>query len=97
MKLFHGTNQVLSELLPPCDTGNQRELRSRNLGVVFATSDFGVALRYAQDAAKRLGGSPVVLEVTGDFRPWKNKPGCTIFIAPSAQVVGIRKEVRGNE
>ena len=87
VKLYHGTNQVLSELCPPERTGVQREARGRNLDVVFATSDYEVALRYAQDCAKRMGGSPVVLEVSGDFKPWKNKPGCVTFIAPRATVI----------
>lgn len=90
MKLLHGTNALFTDLLPPSATTNQRETRKGNLGVVFATSNLNMAKGYAGQAVKQLGwGSPLVLEVEGDFRPWKNKPGCTIFVAPCARVVGV--------
>ena len=90
MLLLHGTNARFDALLPPTATTNQREPRKGNLGVVFATSSLNMAKGYAGQAVKQLGwGSPTILEVEGDFRPWKNKPGCTIFVATSAKVVGI--------
>lgn len=90
MKLLHGTNQLLEVLLPPSSTANQREARKQNKEVVFATSSLNMAKGYAGQAVKQLGfGTPLVLEVEGDFRPWKNKPGCTIFVAPRAKVVGV--------
>lgn len=90
MLLLHGTNHIPANLLPPSSTMNQREPRKGNLGVVFATSSLNMAKGYAGQAVKQLGwGAPLVLEVEGDFRPWKNKPGCTIFVAPSAKVVGV--------
>ena len=86
---LHGTNTVLSEIVPPTVSGNQREPRNGNLGVVFATTSLNMARGYAGQAAKHLGGKPVVLEVSGNFRPWKNRPGCTIFVADKATVVGM--------
>lgn len=86
--LLHGTNHRLQSLLPPSITANQREARKGNLSVVFATPNLTMAKNYAYTAVKQSGGEPVILIVDGDFKPWKNKPGCTIFIAPEATAVG---------
>lgn len=87
MQLYHGTNRLLDVLMPPSRTGNLREQRKANKDVVFATSSLQMAKGYAGTAAKQFGGEAIILLVEGEFRPWKNKIGCTIFVAPSAKVV----------
>ena len=66
---YHGTSTIfdIEEILPPDTTGNKREqFRKNNDDVIYLTSSFGSARRYAIKAALQFGGLPVVYKVIPD-------------------------------
>lgn len=66
---YHGTSTVLNikEILPPYLSGIKREgFRSYNDNLIYITSSFGSARRYAIKATLKFGGVPVVYKVIPD-------------------------------
>ena len=66
---YHGTSTALNikEMLPPYLSGIKREdFRSYNDNLIYITSSFGSAERYARKAVLKFGGLPVVYEVVPD-------------------------------
>jgi hypothetical protein len=63
MLLYHGTTDKWIScplLLPPSQTHNSNERRSRNLDLVFLTELELLAGKYACRAAQKQGGRPVI-------------------------------------
>lgn len=66
---YHGTSTALGikEILPPCLSGVKREdFRNYNDDLIYITSSFGSAERYARKAVLQFEGFPVVYEVVPD-------------------------------
>lgn len=66
---YHGTSTALGikEILPPCLSGVKREdFRHYNDDLIYITSSFDSARRYAIKATLKFGGVPVVYEVVPD-------------------------------
>lgn len=66
---YHGTSTALGikEILPPCLSGVKREdFRHYNDDLIYITSSFDSARRYAIKAALQFGGLPVVYKVIPD-------------------------------
>ena len=67
---YHGTTNLfkISEIKPPVNTKIIREdFRKNNRNVVYITTSFGSAQRYACKAAKKFGGKPIVYKVKPDW------------------------------
>ena len=70
LTFYHGTTTLfnISSLKPPIETNILREdFRKNNQDVVYITSSYGSALRYAQKAADKFGGEPIVYRVEPDY------------------------------
>lgn len=69
-KYYHGTSSIfnIQIIKPSIETDILREdFRKNNRNKVYITTSIGSAEQYAQKAADKFGGSPVVYEVKPDY------------------------------
>ena len=89
---YHGSSteaKITDRLLPPNMTGVLSELgRKKNLDKVFFTADIGSARIYAGRAVNKLGGNPVIYEVSpvGRIETLNDTQGTTVYYADWAYV-----------
>ena len=76
---YHGTTDLfkISVIKPPVDSKIIREdFRENNKNVVYVTTSFGSAQRYAYKAAKKFGGNPIVYKVEPDWDSLVKRMDC---------------------
>ena len=70
-KYYHGTSDIFNiyfRIYPPEVTGVIREdIRVGNRNVVYITSSYDLAYKYALKAVNKFGGNPIVYEVIPNF------------------------------
>lgn len=68
---YHGTSDIFNisfRIYPPETTGVIREdIRVCNRDVVYVTSSYDLAYKYALKAVNKFGGNPVVYEVVPNY------------------------------
>lgn len=92
---YHGTTDLfkISEIKSPIDTENIREdFRKRNRDVVYITTSFGSAQKYAYKATKKFGGKPIVYKVEPDWDSLIKRLDCE-YIAKSAKILDYSLDI----
>lgn len=96
MTFYHGTSRrfdIGSVILSPVVHGLpiQEQGREKNLDKVFFTADLGSARIYAGRAVNSIGGEKIVytVEPVGHVESLNTSPGTSVYMAPSAVIMGI--------
>lgn len=90
MTFYHGTTTTfgrLSRILPPDETGIEREIRTKKItNMVYITPSALSAANYAKKAVSRFGGDPIIYKVTpgGNLHYLNNNE----WVADYAYVIG---------